>query len=113
MKKLYQPYSDSTFRKLPSHLNSKDQSAGGETVPNRIYFVADIYVGSALKAGRFPFLGFDMHGERGVFKFEDSDELQKVVADFYGGRLTQNLREYIDSWMSLKKLVAKQSFNGG
>jgi len=76
-------------------------------MPNGIYLTDDLYVASALKTAGLKFIGISKRGERGVFKFEDSPNREKLILDFYSGDLVQSVRQYIDNWIRLKKLVSE------
>jgi hypothetical protein len=75
-------------------------------MPNGVYLTEDLYVASALKTAGLKFIGVSKRGERGIFKFEDSPNREKLVLDFYNGDLVQGVRQYVDNWMRLKKIVS-------
>ncbi len=69
------------------------------------YETGDIYVASALRNGGMKFIRVTKSGGKGIFQFEDSPEREKLVVGFYSGELTQNVRQYVNCWMSFKRLV--------
>jgi len=71
----------------------------------KIYSTSDIYVASLLRTAGLKFVDITKTGNKGVFAFEDSPERERLILDFYGGGVVQNVREYIDHWMNFKKLV--------
>jgi len=72
---------------------------------NGSFSTGDIYVAALLKTAGLNFIGITKNGPRGIFKFEDSPEREKLILDFYNGRAMQNVKAYVDHWMNFKKLV--------
>jgi hypothetical protein len=72
---------------------------------NGIYSTGDIYIAALLRTAGLKFLGVARNGIRGIFKFEDSPERERLILDFYNGEAVQNIRQYVDHWMNFKKLV--------
>jgi len=72
---------------------------------NNVYTTKDIYIASMLRTAKLKFIGVSKSEGRGIFKFEDSPEREKLIIDFYNGQVMQNVREYVDHWMNFKKLV--------
>ena len=72
----------------------------------KIYSTDDLYEASALRTGGLRFIGVTKNGVRGIFKFEDSPDREKIVMDFYSGALVQNVRQYVDCWINFKRLVS-------
>jgi hypothetical protein len=74
---------------------------------SEVYRTSDIYVAALLRTAGLRFLGVSKNGSRGVFEFQDSPERGNLILDFYNGQVVQNVRQYIDHWMHLKKLVER------
>jgi hypothetical protein len=75
--------------------------------PMKTYKTSDIYVAALLRTAGLKFLGVIKNGGRGVFEFEDSPEREKLILDFFNGQVVQNIRQYVDHWMSFKRLVER------
>ena len=72
---------------------------------SRSFSTGDIYIAALLKTAGLNFIGITKEGARGIFKFDDSPEREKLILDFYNGRAMQNVKAYVDHWMNFKKLV--------
>ena len=72
---------------------------------NRSFSTGDIYIAALLKTAGLNFIGITKDGTRGIFRFDDSPEREKLILDFYNGRAVQNVKAYVDHWMNFKKLV--------
>jgi hypothetical protein len=76
------------------------------------FITENLHTASAVKTSGEKLAGFARNPEgRGLFRFKNSEKVQKVVKEYYEGTLTQNVRDYVTNWMILKKLVSQD--NGG
>ena len=66
---------------------------------------SDLYLAALLKTAGMNFIGLTKNGSRGIFKFEDSSEREMLILDYFNGRAVQNIRVFVNHWMSFKKLV--------
>ena len=69
------------------------------------FSTSDIYIAAMLRTAGLNFIGVAKNGPRGIFKFEDSPERERLIIDFYNGRAMQDVKAYVDHWMNFKKMV--------
>ena len=71
------------------------------------YQTSDLYEASSLFATGAKLLGLEgnPHNNRINFIFEESLELEQISNSFINGKLTGNIKEFINAWRHLRRLI--------
>jgi hypothetical protein len=71
----------------------------------KTYFTSDIHLGAYLYAQGQELLGLEREGRRAVFLFSDSKRCKELTLDFFNGRATCDVREYVRALQELKSTI--------
>lgn len=69
------------------------------------YKTRDIYLSVVLKQSGVNLLRVEGNGGRGIFVFEMSVEIEKVISDYFNGNLKVDPRGLFDTWKALKSMA--------
>lgn len=65
----------------------------------------DIYICAALKAAGISLIRVDALNGKGFFVFQDSPEIQKIIANYSNGKLKLDAKALFETWKTLKGLA--------
>jgi hypothetical protein len=66
---------------------------------------SDLYLAAALKVVGFKLQTIEFLGKKGIFVFEDKEDRQKIVIDYFAGKLRGSLKDFSNTWADLKSAV--------
>ncbi len=74
----------------------------------KLFETSDLYLSAALKIHGFRLVDLRKNGNsRGIFIFEDQENRERYVKDYFSGELTGSLKAFSNAWSDLKSMVVE------
>lgn len=65
----------------------------------------DIYLASVIRQAGIPIKRVEGNGRQGIFVFQNSVKIEKIIADYFNDALRVSPRGLFENWKSLKSMA--------
>lgn len=65
----------------------------------------DIYLASTIKEAGIPILRVEGNGRQGIFVFQNSEKIEKIIKDYFNDVLKVSPRGLFENWKALKSMA--------
>ena len=71
----------------------------------------DIYLSTVLKQSGIPILRVENRSGKGIFVFQPSPKIERIISDYFNGKLKVDPRVLFDTWKALKSMAFSTTNN--